>query len=278
VGSEPQVRTALLARLDDDIEYVRQAAVRALAGLVGSEPEARAALLARLEDDAWGVRQAAVSALAESKEVLASAGGLRLRLAEWLLADVDERYLGRVYEQETRTRLATALGIHLPADPALRERVLAALADVRWSARLGATMALVHWPGGPPRETVQRILAALDDCRGLESYPARLTAASYLINRDPYSKSAIEVCLQALDYGTQPWEFLPQSGQVRQEAAAILGRLEPLRYDARIYEKLRHVMYHDQDAEVRDAVYGALVRLVGARETADPAAAYSSPD
>lgn len=95
--------------------------------------------------------------------------------------------------------------------------------------------------------------------------PARLTAASYLINRDPYSKDAIEVCLGALDYGTQPWEFLPESRDVRKQAALILGKLEPLHYDQRVHDKLLEVMKQDEEAEVRDAAYGALVRLAGQR-------------
>ncbi len=86
----------------------------------------------------------------------------------------------------------------MQADPALQAQVLAWLESPRWSVRLGAAMALLHAPGGPFQDTLQRVLASLDDQRGLESYPARLEAASFLINRDPYSQGAVRACLEAL--------------------------------------------------------------------------------
>jgi len=270
VGSDTEVRAAALARLEDEAGSVRGAAVEALAGVVGSDTEVRAAVLARLADDVGSVRGAAAKALAawEAADIVSTELSA---LALWLLADFDERYLSSEQKddiEKTRMRLAALVGARLPQDGTLRDWVWGLLTDSRWSARLGAVLALLHWPGGPPREVIQRILAALDDERGLESYPARLTAASYLINRDPYSQMAVEVCLQALDYGTQPWEYLPRSGGIRQQAALVLGKLEPLHYDPHVYEKLRHVMCNDQDAGVRDAIYGALVRLAAVRESA----------
>ncbi len=157
----------------------------------------------------------------------------------------------------------------MQADPALQAQVLAWLESPRWSVRLGAAMALLHAPGGPFQDTLQRVLASLDDQRGLESYPARLEAASFLINRDPYSQGAVRACLEALDYGTQSWEYLPESGEVRRQAALILGGLEPLHYDEQVYTRLRQVLLADEDADVRDAAYNALVRLAGARGESD---------
>lgn len=97
--------------------------------------------------------------------------------------------------------------------------------------------------------------------RGLESYPARLTAA-----RNEYCAEAIDLCLEALDYGTRPWEYLPASKGVRKQAALVLAKLEPVRYDARVYDKLLEVMKQDEDADVRDAAYDALVRLARIRD------------
>ena len=74
------------------------------------------------------------------------------------------------------------------------------------------------------------------------------------------------LCLEALDYGTQPWEYLPGSGAIRKQAALILGRLEPLHYDPRVYDRLLRVMYTDPDADVRDAAYNVLVRLAQLRD------------
>ena len=71
-----------------------------------------------------------------------------------------------------------------------------------------------------------------------------------------------------LDYDTEPWEFLPLSREIRKQAALVLGKLEPVRYDQPVYEKLLAVMKSDQYPQVRDAAYNALVRLAGAKERA----------
>ena len=81
------------------------------------------------------------------------------------------------------------------------------------------------------------------------------------------------MCLEALDYGTQPWEDLPESRHVRKQAALVLGALEPLTSNRRAYSKLLHVMKHDDAAEVRDVAYQGLVRLALAREL-DEASSY----
>ena len=111
-----------------------------------------------------------------------------------------------------------------------------------------------------------RVLAALEDPRGLEAYPAQLTAASFLINSG-VAAEAIEVCLEALDYGSRPWENLfHRRRAIREQAVLVLGKLEPIFYDARIYEKLIHVLRTDEASEVRDAAYGTLVRLARMRD------------
>jgi len=99
-----------------------------------------------------------------------------------------------------------------------------------------------------------------------EAYPARLTAASYLINQNDTSAEAIDLCLEALDYGTQPWEGVDGSEEVRQQAALVLGKLEPVLFHERVYDKLLHVLRNDKDSYVRDAAYGTLVRLSHIRD------------
>jgi hypothetical protein len=141
------------------------------------------------------------------------------------------------------------------------------------SARLGAALTLLHWPESPPDDVLERIFKALEDRRGLDAYPAQLTAASFLVNQDEYAKAAIDLCLEALDYGTRTWEDLPSSLQVRQQAALVLGKLEPVCYDERVYEKLLQVMENDRYVDVRGAAYGALVRLARIRDGLADAAA-----
>ena len=46
----------------------------------------------------------------------------------------------------------------------------------------------------------------------------------------------------------------------------ILGQLEPLYRDEAIFERLARVMLDDDDEQVRDAAYGALLRLAAAPE------------
>lgn len=61
-------------------------------------------------------------------------------------------------------------------------------------------------------------------------------------------------------------EFLTNSREVREQAALILGKLEPLEHNQRVYDRLLRVMKEDEGPEVRDAAYNALVRLAGVRD------------
>jgi hypothetical protein len=254
-------------RLENPTWIIRQAAVYALAGEVGSDREVRAVVLACLKDQSGNVRRAVIKAFIAFDSAKDLAGTRWDDLTAWLLLEIDHRYYPGETEQgeQLRRRLGEIVGHHLPTDPALVKKLLAWLESPRASRRLGAVTALVHWSGGVPKEILPPILASLDDDRDLASYPARLEAASPLINRDPYSQTAVEVCLEALDYGTQPWEDLPESVEIRKQAALILGKLEPMRYEGRVYERLRQVMLTDQAASVRDAAYNVLVRLAQVR-------------
>lgn len=190
----------------------------------------------------------------------------------WAWLSLDVRVDFRVFHdfdedriEDTRRKLADVLGARLPSGESLA-LVNDLLQSPRLSSRLGAILALLSWPGGPPQEQVELIWRALDDNRDLESYPARLMAASFLINRDSDAAASIDLCLEALDYGTQPWEYLPNSKEVRKQAILILGKLEPLEHNQRVYDRLLRVMKEDEDPDVRDAAYNALVRLAGVRD------------
>ena len=81
------------------------------------------------------------------------------------------------------------------------------------------------------------------------------------------SRRAIAVALEALDYATAPWYNMPRSGpQVRGQAARILGLLEPLYRDEAIFARLSRILIEDASEAVRDAAYGALLRLAAAPE------------
>jgi hypothetical protein len=69
-----------------------------------------------------------------------------------------------------------------------------------------------------------------------------------------------------LEYGISPWEYLPrESGEIRKQAALLLGTLDPIRYNQVVYDKLLNAMKTDQDSSVRNAIYDVLVKLAGMR-------------
>jgi HEAT repeat protein len=107
----------------------------------------------------------------------------------------------------------------------------------------------------------------LTDYRAEESWSQRLQVAEILLNHpDPdLDRRAIETAVAALDYAIQPWYGMPRIGTgVRRQAALILGRLDPIYFDAPLFERLRRVMEEDKSEEVRDAAYQSLLRMATA--------------
>ncbi|MBA3533129.1 MAG: HEAT repeat domain-containing protein [Ardenticatenales bacterium] len=268
VGSDATARQAVEVRLADADNDVRAAAVGALAPLVGSDATARQAVEVRLADESGNVRTAAVRSLLP---LLTRDEELRPRLLSWLGTLIEEGR-GQTYSdtgEDTRRAVADAYAPLLAEDEALLAQVVAMLDSVAWPARQGAAWAIIAMPGGPPPHLLPKLCALLDDMRGEESWPERLQVAELFINdqdRD-LSQRAIATALAALDYATQPWYDLPKEGsKVRQQAARILGQLEPLYRDEAIFARLARVLHEDQSEEVRDAAYGALLRLAAAPE------------
>jgi hypothetical protein len=241
-----------------------------LVSVLGDAEEARQAILLKLEDRHFQVRLLVVEVIAKCQNE-ALFESLCPRLWLWLSLDEDgstPNPYGSPSEwpRSVQAQLAKRFGSRLPTDSSLYAYLLEMLRAPRWSARLGAVLALLAWPGGPPGDVLTQVFSALEDPRGLEAYPAQLTAASFLINQNDTVAEAIELCLEALDYGTQLWEDIDSSREVRKQAAFVLGKLEPVFYEPRVYDKLLHVLHHDEDADVRDAAYGTLVRLARIRD------------
>jgi hypothetical protein len=272
VGTDAEVRAAVLKRLGEESCEVPEAAVAALASLFGEMPDVTRAIGDRLGDRDFPVRLAAVEAAANSPSQVLDTTLLE-QLRPWLSLCVQASTVRAQTAHRVQAKLADLFGPRIPQDPTLREGLLAALRDSRWSARLGAALALLAWPTGPPDDVLDRIFEALEDRRGLEAYPAQLTAASFLINQNAHAQASINLCLEALDYGTRPWEDNGMSWAVRQQAALALGKLDPLFFDERVYGKLLQVMERDQSFAVIDAAYGTLVRLARACDRARLAAA-----
>ena len=263
VSSEPTIREVIQPKLDDPNWYIRYVTIGALASLVSSEPTIREVIQTKLDDPDSDVRRAAVKALAS---LVNSDQKLRSKLLPWLGIIVEYS------PNEARTirhLLAKAYASLLSSNPDLLNEVTHMLGSAAWPVRQGAAWTLIAMPGGPPANLLPTLYGLLDDMRGEESWPRRLQVSALLINdRDStLSQRAIAVALEALDYATQPWYDLPHQGsQVRQQAARILGTLEPLYRDEAVFARLARVLEEDNDAQVRDAAYGALLRLAAAPE------------
>jgi hypothetical protein len=261
----------LLAGLDDS--QLCYPAMRVV-GRVLSEPvcaQLRIAITAKLEDDDADVRLQVVEALLP----LFPDAAIQQSLLPWLGIVLEPRHRQPDEDMDgsrTRRLLAEAFARVVPRNPDLLVSLSSMLDSPAWPARQGAAMALVAMPGGPPLQFRSRLLGLLDERRGEESWPERLQVAGLLINdRDrELSQHAIHVALEALDYATQPWYHLPRAGgEVRRQAATILGSLEPLYRDEAVFTRLARVLEEDENANVRDAAYGALLRLAAAPEQSE---------
>jgi HEAT repeat protein len=271
--ADPAIRNRLLQALNDAADEVVATACHALiAG--GDDPSGRAALSIGMHHPSIRVRVATLEGLMARAPESAASPDLVPWLEGWNGFDYDKS--GRfpavvtMATTELRRRLAVCLAGHLGDSAGLCDRLRARLRDPRASSRLMAGLSLLAWPGGPPEEIVDELWAALDDWRCLESYPARLTAASYLLNREPHSEAAIALCLEALEYGTGPWEMLKESGAVRAQAALALGKLDPIHFEPKVFDRLRRLLAEDESEEVRNACYQTLLRLARLRRAPSP--------
>jgi hypothetical protein len=257
-----------LTSLEDPEGDVRQAAVRALRGVVASDEPIRQAILTKLADPVWSVRHVAVRTLIP---LVASDNGIKQRLLSWLGVIDEESSRSGIREtaQDTQRLLAETYAPLLATDPKLLDQVMTMLTSPAWPVRQGAARTLIAMPDGPPPHVLPTLRGLLDDMRGEESWPQRLQVAELLINdRDQnLSRHAMDVALEALDYATSTWYNMPLLGQqVRGQAARILGQLEPLYRDEAIFARLTRILTEDTSKEVRDAAYGALLRLAAAPE------------
>ena len=260
VTSNTQVREQILKLLDDPDENVRYSAVSVLTSLVKSDTQVREQILKCLDDQNWQVRKTTLEALYQNALESMVIGVDTIK--DFVLSEVDELYsVSNKSSEYKKIEMRKFLTGQLT-----EEYLLSLLENPSWMIRLDATLLLLARNEKPPREIINRIINSMDDDRGMESFPARLSAASFLINRDKYSTRAIQVCLDALEYGTGKWDYLPRSGDIRQQAALILGTLEPIRYDQKVYDQLYKSMSSDDNPEVRDTAYTALIKLARARE------------
>jgi len=298
VGQDENVTQKMMACLYDEKWYIRHAAIQSLAGQIEQDEKIYQEILVCLEDSDYRVRQVVIQALERQIEhdqslrqiifsslkdsdyrvrqtaaqVLVKVVGqdreITLRLLPWLGFIIEQSRKNET-AQQTRCLVANAYGPLLAHDPALFKQVVEMLNSPSWAAREGAARALIAMPDGPPAHLMPKLRGLIHDNRAEESWPERLQVAELLINNRDYelSQKAIQVTLEALDFATQLWYHMPKLGpQVRRQAAQILGQLDPLYRDEKVFARLMRVLEEDKDEEVRDAAYGALLRLAAAPE------------
>lgn len=253
-GEEPQVRAAVLAIVQDEDGDVRAAAVRQLGGLMSQYPAVRSAIVSKLDDPDSRVRAAAVDAICRNPledEVLYR------RLLPVLGSEDNDG------SRQAAVRLFSRLAA---TNPAVRAEMVQLLRAEDWRTRLSAVEVLAGANTDALREIVPELVEVLDDFRGLDSWPARIAAAEFLLNDYQWSEKAIQTILPALDYGTHPLVFVLLSGEVRRRAAVALGTLNAERRDPAVLPRVVRLMAEEEGPHLLDGAYNALLSLVAAPE------------
>lgn len=208
------------------------------------------------------------------RQMLAAAGlssiaegdrALQERFLPWLGARIPDPAA-----QMARRVLAESFGAFLTLeDTWLRARIVSMLDSDAWQDRQGAAWSLIRARGEIPASLLNRLRNLLHDTRTEESWKERLSVAEVVLNhKSPHvSRKAMAVACEALEYGKDPW-YGPLGNEVRQQAAGVLGKLEPMYRNSSLIEQIIAALKEDPAEEVRNALYHALLQLVTAGEPA----------
>ena len=69
-----------------------------------------------------------------------------------------------------------------------------------------------------------------------------------------------------MDYGADPLAIFPRGAETRKQAALALGRLKAKYRNAKVVARLEQMFDGEQDPQVLDGAYDALLSLVSAPE------------
>ncbi|HEU4325061.1 MAG TPA: HEAT repeat domain-containing protein, partial [Roseiflexaceae bacterium] len=255
------VRTTLLERLTDDDSYVRAAVVGALGGLAERDEAVRTALLERLFDEGYGVRAAVLEA---TLLFLTSASNRLPMLMPLIATDLQQYYI--IIDSSLSRRLAERYADLARTDPQLRAAITEQLSAEDWRLRAAAVQILEAAGEDALREALPQLLAALDDRRGLDSWPARLEAAALLLNDDRHGEPALACTLQALAYDTDALFPAEGAAAVRQQAALTLGKLKALHHRRDVAARIAALLGSETVPQALDGLYDALTSLASAPE------------
>jgi len=155
----------------------------------------------------------------------------------------------------------------LTRDPAAWAEVVEMLSSVDWRLRLSGVEIVAASGEAAVRQVAPRLLAAMDDQRGLDSWPARLAAAELLLNDRHHSQAAIDTVLPALEYGAHPLVIVPNAAEIRRQAALALGKLKAEFRRPDVAAKLEALLTTEKDPSVLDSLFNALHSLASAPES-----------
>jgi HEAT repeat protein len=145
-------------------------------------------------------------------------------------------------------------------------QVIGMLSAQDWRVRQSAAEILAAAGTEYFLQAVPQIIAAMNDQRGLDSFPARIAAAELLLNDYRYSAQALETIVPALDYGAHPLGIVPDAGEVRKQAALALGKLKADYRQPHVFARLERFPSEETDPELLDGAFIALLSLAAAPE------------
>ena len=224
------------------------------------------AVAAKLDDAHPNVRAAAIRALAPLTCLDAQ---VRRQLAPALqMDDAEEQRRGQAYvgprERGTRATVVDAFGEWLKRDPAAWGEIIQMIGSEDWRSRRSGIEIVASAGEAAVRQVAPRLLAAMDDHRGLDSWPARIAAAELLLNDLHHSQQAIDTILPALEYGAHPLVVVPDAAEIRQQAALALGELKAEFQRPDVAAKLDALLAKERDPQVLDSLFNALQSLASA--------------
>ena len=256
----PELRDAVVQKLDDQHYNVRSAAITALAPLLAEQIPLRDAVVQKLDDQNYSVRSAAITALAPC----ISSANVRRRLEPALRTDDGEFLRRNSYYSFPRRILVQAWARWVSIERQQLPEVIKMLSSEDSRLRQSAAEILLAVGKDAVAQAASQLLIAMDDFRGYDSWPARIAAAELLINDVHYSRSAIDTLLPALEYGAHPLILVPNAAEIRKSAALALGKLKADECRPHVAEKLKSLLETESDRQVLNGLYSALLSLVSA--------------
>ncbi|MDY6804456.1 MAG: HEAT repeat domain-containing protein [Cyanobacteriota bacterium] len=210
LGEEEEAIAILLARLEDEDDFVRWSAAEAMGKLGKSTPKALNTLVARLEDEQYFVRWNAAQALGKL-------GKGTPMVLDTLVARLED---GNDY---VRRSAAEALGNLGKSTPMVLDALLARLEyDNNYWVRTNAAQALGKFGKSTPR-VLEALVARLED----EEYFVRWNAAQALGKLDQSTPRVLDALLARLEDGNDRvlWSAVEALGNLGHGTPRVLDTL-----------------------------------------------------